>query len=522
MNAAARSALFYASPTPAAPGAPRLLLFIYNFPPDPAVGGLRWQELGRYFAGEGWAVDVVTRDFSELSGKDPQRLARLPVGVRVFCVPDREPLVGRIQKLVWPILRRLVPQRSSQKVDALSQREIFSQGGPRSIVRAYHAWMEFTRDSIWASAAASLGHAVLNGEPCLAIVSSGPPHMAHEAARLAATRAGIPHVVDMRDPWSLVQRLREPIASPMWIRRARAYESRIVSSAALVTMNTQSARDAMRAAYPESAHKVEVIRNGSDDEPLPPARRDGCFRIRFAGWIYMDRDPRPVFRAARRVIDQLQLTPDNLIIELVGHANRYANTPTTQIAEEEGVTSFVRIGGRMPRQQTMEFLAGATMLLSLPQDSDYAVPAKIYEYVRFPAWMLVLAMPTSATAEVLQDSDADVVDPTDVETLAAVLTMRYRQFARGETPRAIGADGRFDRRVQAQRLMTLITRLVERREPTPAGASPGRTWAISTSRRAPTSRPSRSASATARSNTVLFPRLLARTYTTIRTSASSV
>src|SRR5258708_3978718 len=67
MNAAARAALFYASPTPAAAGAPRLLLFIYNFPPDPAVGGLRWQEMGRYFAGEGWAVDVVTRDFSELS-----------------------------------------------------------------------------------------------------------------------------------------------------------------------------------------------------------------------------------------------------------------------------------------------------------------------------------------------------------------------------------------------------------------------------------------------------------------------
>src|SRR5260221_11631501 len=103
----------------------------------------------------------------------------------------------------------------------------------------------------------------------------------------------------------------------------------------------------------------------------------------------MDRDPRPVFRAARRVIDQLQLTPDNLIIELVGHANRYANTPTTQIAEEEGVTSFVRIGGRRPRQQPMAFLAGATILPSLPHDSDYAVPATIHALRRFPDWKLV-------------------------------------------------------------------------------------------------------------------------------------
>src|SRR6185436_8568687 len=105
---------------------------------------------------------------------------------------------------------------------------------------------------------------------------SGPPHMAHEAGRIASERTGTPHVVDMRDPWSLVQRLREEVASPLWVRTARAYEERVVRHASLITMNTQAARDAMRAAYPSEAYKFEVIRNGSDDEPLPTPPRDGC------------------------------------------------------------------------------------------------------------------------------------------------------------------------------------------------------------------------------------------------------
>ena len=432
---------------------------MYNFPPDPAVGGLRWQEMSRTFAQHGWAVDVVTRDFAGVEGADRARLERLPVGIRVFSVADREPLVGRAQKIVWPLARKLFRPRQQHKADALSQEEIFQQQGPRQIIRAYHVWLEFARDENWARAAAAVGGAVMRGTRYSAVISSGPPHMAHEAGRILAARTNVPHVIDMRDPWSLVQRLREPIASPMWVQKARAYESRAVRAASLVTMNTRAARDAMRAAYRRYAEKIEVIRNGSDDEPLPEPHHDKCFRLRFAGWIYMDRDPRPVFQAAQKLVTKYGLTPDQFVMEFVGHANRYAGKLTTQIAEEEGVLEYVKISGHLPRRQAMEFLSGATMLLSLPQDSDFAIPAKIYEYVRFHAWMLVLATPQSATADLLRDTDADVVHPADVDGIVRSLMRRYEQFAAGVMPLPIGRDGRFDRSVQAKKLMELVEKI---------------------------------------------------------------
>ena len=229
-----------------------------------------------------------------------------------------------------------------------------------------------------------------------------------------------------------------------------------IEHATLVTMNTEASRDAMRVAYSQHAGKIDVVRNGSDNDPLPPTRRDARFRLRFAGSIYMDRDPRSCFKAAKRVISELKLTPQQFLIEFVGQVYRYAGTPTLKIAEEEGIREYVRVSGQVPRKESLEFLAGGTMLLSLPQDSHFAVPAKIYEYLRFEAWMLVMATPDSATGMLLRDTEADVVDSDDIDGITRILKMRYEQFASGVRPQAIARDGRFDRRLQAEKMLTLI------------------------------------------------------------------
>ena len=450
------SALYYESPAAARDGSPRLMLITYNFPPDPSVGGLRWQEMARHLAARGWAVDVITRDFRGVHGLDGERLQRLPRGVRIFSVPSSEPLASRAHKFAWPFLRKWVPERAASGVDALTREQMASQRGGRTVLRAYLAWIEFSRDLKWARAAARLATIMMLTEKYVTVVSSGPPHMAHEAGRLAARRTGTPHVVDMRDPWSQNQFIKEAVASPVWLRLARKYESRAVANAALLTMNTESACDALRDAYPEHAAKIHVVRNGSDDEPLPPPRRDGCFRIRFAGSIYMDRDPRMLFRAARRVITELGLTPAQFLIEFTGQANQYQGRPTIQLAADEEIADFVRIRGQVPRKRALEFLAGATVLLSLPQGTEFAIPAKIYEYVRMPAWLLTTASANSATAHLLHGTEADVVEPSDLDGMTRVLRHRYEQFTNGVQPLPVGRDGRFDRSVQVQAFLGLI------------------------------------------------------------------
>ena len=119
----------------------------------------------------------------------------------------------------------------------------------------------------------------------------------------------------------------------------------------------------------------------------------------------------------------------------------------------------------------MEFLAQSTMLVSLPQDSDLAIPAKIFEYVQFSAWLLALATPESAAGLLLDGSGADRVSPDDVNGIAAVLRDRVQQFRAGiRPPRLADHDSRFSRRTQAKHLLDAIegvTRFAPARQAVP-------------------------------------------------------
>lgn len=451
--------------------APRILLITYHFPPDRAVGGLRWARMATHLHSYGFELDVLTREMPAEEDLDVESLESLPAGIRVFTVHADEPMRTRMQRAVWPRIRAMFPNKRGRGIDAISQADIGNTGrGTRRFVRSYFARLAYARDGKWARAAALAASQKLIPGDYVAVITSGPPHMVHEAGRRLSARFHVPHIVDMRDPWSLNERIQEYLASPVWLQLAKQYEQAIVRDAALVTMNTDKSCRAMRQLYPAHEHKIHVIRNGSDDEPLPVVVRDARFSIRFAGTIYMDRDPRPFLRAARRVIKELDLSPAEFEIAFAGTVDRYAGGSTATIIQEEGLSEYVRLHKHLSRKDAMVFLAGATMLLSLPQDCNLAIPAKIYEYLRFDAWLLILAAEDSATAELLRDTDASVLDPADETAMTSIIRQRYLQFRSGITPSAIGGTGQFNRSVQTARLLELMREFIRwnTAEPSPA------------------------------------------------------
>ncbi|HEX8945751.1 MAG TPA: glycosyltransferase [Gemmatimonadaceae bacterium] len=431
----------------------RLLLVSYHFPPDPAVGGVRWERLARYFVGRGWAIDVIARDFTKLTGRDEARASNLPSGVTVYSASEDEPWLARAEHVGLRVVRHFRSKRGRSSNAVIVRPAVVEPPPRRLLVEAHAALVRIATQRSWAKAAARLGGSLAKQAEYDIVVSSGPPHMAHEAARSIAKTASLPFVIDFRDPWSAFEQTPGDNTSALWFAAARHYERRAVAAASLVVMNTDLSRDDMRARYPAFANRIITVPNGSDDDPLPVVARGHRFTIRFAGTIYLDRDPRPVFRAAANVVRNLHLTPKDFGLEFIGEADEFRGQSVRAIAAQEGVGEFVTISGPQPRDAAMRFLAGANMLLSLPQDANMCVPAKIFEYVRFDAWLLVLATERSATAAALRGTTADVVDPADVDRMTKVIEQRYRQHADGARPAAVGQDGRFDRARQAEILL---------------------------------------------------------------------
>ncbi|MGI8843227.1 MAG: hypothetical protein ACR2HZ_05985 [Gemmatimonadaceae bacterium] len=455
------------------PRSDRLLLISDQFPPAQSAGALRWQKLSRFAAGRGWILDVITRDPALLDARDDSRLAELPAGTRVYGFVPRDLVLDSAEQWLSRAYRAVQRQRhrassesdgrearTGQAPRAAGSRSLapeqmrWDPGSTRFWMRSYWSWLDHRRQLAWARSIESVGLRVLDRSRHRAVISCGPWHLCnHEAARRLSRRARLPFIMDLRDPWSLKRRIAETIASPVWFALARHHESRAVRDAALVVVNAEPVERAMALRYPGAAKRIVTVTNGYDDEPIPATRHGDRFTIAYAGGIYLDRDPRPLFQAAARAIAVLGLTPDSFRIELIGNVDDYGGVPIALMAEQEGIAGYVKTGPLRPRQEALEMLAGATMLLSLPQDSPWAIPSKIFEYMQFDAWMLVLAEPDAPAALLLRDSGADVVSPADVDGMAMILRQRIEEFTRGERPRRLAHEGRFSRRVQAERLM---------------------------------------------------------------------
>lgn len=457
--------------TAAAPDRDRLLLISYHFPPGQATGALRWQRLSTFAAERGWALDVVTLDPAHASSTDATRLDELPPGIRIFGVPRAEPPgVDRLVDGGWRAYRGFrewrerthvaasgvvsldqVPLR--EKRDGIRRHELRRlPRTPRDLIRAYNSWLGFDIERRWARHAAALAVRIAPGAtPIRAVIACGPPHMTHEAGRLASERLGLPFIMDMRDPWSTVPRLHEPLASPLWYTLAERHERRAVARSRLIVTNTTPAAQAMQQLYPASASRIITVMNGFDDEPLPPPRAEKRFLMAYAGAIYTNRNPRLIFRASARVIREFGLTPADFGIEFMGQVAELHGMPLEAIAQDEGVGDFVRLHPPAPRRVALEFLASAAVLISLPQDVETAIPSKVFDYMRHHAWLLALVETGTATELVLRGTDADVVAPNDLEGLTSLLRDRYLQFRKGLRPTPIAARAaQLSRRAQAE------------------------------------------------------------------------
>ncbi|MGH7589965.1 MAG: hypothetical protein ACREL2_00885 [Gemmatimonadales bacterium] len=459
----------------------RILLVSYHFPPDPAVGGVRWQKFSRFAAERGWGLDVLALHPAAIAVPDYGRLTDLPAGLEVYGIPPGRSRLLEGINVAWRALRPLRPGGTAGV--PLSGAGSFPTSElrwfPRNrhdLTRAFHALTRYVLESRWAEAAARTGFGLIRPGLHQVVISSGPPHSAHLAARAIAERAGLPFVMDLRDPWRLVQRLPDDHASPLWMALAARGEGRCVRAADLVAVNTGPHGDALRALYPDLASRIITIFNGADDDDLPPRRPTRRFVVAYAGTVYLDRDPRPLFHAAARLIKRHHLTPDDFGVEFMGDVAVLDGVPLPAMADAAGIGDFVALHRAGSQAAARAFLAGAALLVVLPQDSTFAIPAKLFEYLRHEAWVLALAERHSAVEVLLRDTEADVVAPQDVEAITAILERRYLQHHGGGRPLPIARDDLFSRRRQAETLFEAIEDLVAGGKCRTGAARPRASW----------------------------------------------
>lgn len=470
----------------------KLLLISYHFPPSHKVGGLRWQKFVGCLFRYGWNLEVVTLDPEDLVETDPERAAELPTEIRVVGVRNSR-VFRAVRKLEEQLLsvrdsvRRALTVQGRRTASGDSERTETAGASPwirveelprwpvtpRDFARAYNALAEQFEGWAWARHAGRTARRLAGESDFSAVISSGPPHTAHLAVLpLVRRQEDLPWIMDYRDPWSLFPVVRPEVASPAWSWLTNRMERRCIEVASHVVCNTDVLRRQMCERFPSLEDRTSTVMNGYDDDQVPPSIQPDRFRVVYAGTIYVDRDPRPFLRAAKSMIESLTLTPADFAIDFVGNVFSYGGLSMSDIVSDLGLEGYVSLAAKVPRSQIHKIMARATVLLSLPQSVDAAVPSKIFEYMKFPAWILALSGKGSATEEVLRDTPADVIDPNDVDAIARFLAARYREFETVGQPEPAARSVDLSRRSQAEKLHRILEEITATGQYRPAFNSP--------------------------------------------------
>jgi glycosyltransferase involved in cell wall biosynthesis len=448
-------------------GQPRLLLLTHYFPPDLAVGALRWRKLSAFLAAEGWTLDVISnRTPPELAiGADVA--ADLPPGMRIWQATSPDWLYRLPERAAVAIAKTFAPRRQGVTRPVRSVQGTGASSYPpavswdlhsfRGYIRLYLAAREAARTAHWAHRIARLAARISGQGNYHAVITSGPPHTWHMAGRLVSRRTGLPWVMDLRDPWS-TGILPDALSSPAWLRIIRKRERQALAEAVLVLTTTDGLRDVMCRSFPNAADKIVTVMNGMDDEPIPPTEYPERFTISYLGAIYSGRDPRPLFAGFSAAIRELDLSPDEIVLRFAGDVETFGRVPVQDLANAAGLESYFELLPKVPRANALMLMARSHMLVSLPWADTLSIPAKIFEYIRFPAWILAFANHGSALERLLRNGDADIVAHEDIDSIRSAIVNRYRAFAQGKRPVALGSSLNLSRRFQADLLIEALSR----------------------------------------------------------------
>lgn len=393
-----------ARPPDAAPSAWRHALFVaYHYPPEASSSGvLRTLKYTQYLQRFGWRVSVLTVREAAYSHVDASLQAQIPPDVRVIRTASLD-----------------------------SKRHLSIAGRYPSVLAIPDRWVW------WAPWALAAGARLFREDPFQLIYSSSPHATAHLIAGRLSGRCGLPWVADFRDPW--YEEPPEPDTTAIVHWAARHLERWAVHKARKVTTSTPELADQLAARYPDCpGDKFRAIVNGYDEadfSELPYRSGDsGRFRMLHAGAINPAfRDPRPLFRALRRLIDEGAADPRELHLQFLGPGDFGQSEALADAVRQTGLQQVVEFLPRIPYAQSLQALRDADLLLLLQasEDTRSLVPAKLYEYLRAQRPVLALVLPGACDRLLDQTGGGWSVSPQDEQALAAALGAALAKWRSG-------------------------------------------------------------------------------------------
>lgn len=424
-------------------GRPTCLLIAYHYPPCRGSSGLqRSLCFSRYLGQYGWDPAVLTVRPMAYSQVGDDQLGDIPESV--------------------PVVR-------SWAID--TSRHLAIRDRYPGLLALPDRWVS------WALAGIPAGLRAIRRYRPKILWSTYPIATAHLIGYVLHRITGIPWVADFRDPMieeDVVTGQRWPGDPFLWKARG-AIERRAVRSSDACVFVTAGARQLYADRYGEIPDsRWHLIPNGYDEDVFARAevgrpqlsRSDEPITLLHSGVLYPtpDRDPR-AFLGAIGVLKRAG-TVSARVLNVVLRASGSEELYRRLIAEAD-IADIVHLAPSIGYQEAItEMLTVDGLLLFQGRDSNPAIPAKFYEYLRAKRPIFAMVDSEGETARALREASVGMLAPLDVQSIIESQLSLFLHAVKAGTFAIAGEEmiARHSRQAQAEQLARVFDRIVASRE----------------------------------------------------------
>jgi glycosyltransferase involved in cell wall biosynthesis len=412
----------------------RVLLISYHFYPDRAVGAKRPTKLAESLHNEGWLVDTITRKLSppeealRHSAKSFGQIYSLYQPPSILDPLWRKIKGSRKQPAGKKRSTDSPPHESdpgttksaevSETLFAKVKRYLFSL---QALLDANKAWL--TLSFLY------LFYLRLRGRKYDLIISSSPPASAHLVGIVAKKLFGSKWIVDLRDPLNFWHEVSSDCSSLMRERLETWLEKLYYRYSDGLVVTTDPLKNRIIDDFLKIKPKVHLIYNGFDGKPIKDkAKINDEVRIVFAGSIYMNRNPFPLFKSIKVLSENTKNNFLNIRLDLYGDCENWNGIDLNQWIIKNNLIDKIKIHSFVGPEILEKILSDAHILVNFAQNQILQIPAKTFEYLKYPAISLAITENESAVSKLMSDYDLGVSVENNEEDLLQGIKSAIEKF----------------------------------------------------------------------------------------------
>ncbi|HEY3462296.1 MAG TPA: glycosyltransferase family 4 protein [Gaiellaceae bacterium] len=384
----------------------KLLLVTRHFPPSRGGGVQRPLKFATHLPALGIETHVLT---PEVAGSTPEdRELELPTQAWIHRVRYIGPQAGRPSE-------RLLARQGVARLG--TQAALF---GRKLLVP--------DENVPWSTFALPVAIRLVRRERIDVVLTTSPPPSLHLLGAAVKRTTGAAWVADLRDPLT-----SHPHRRGYESRLARVKEKAVGGVGRLVASQANAivaASDAIaeEARALEPRGRVVTIANGCDFDDFAGLEHHASDRLRIthAGHFHGKRDPKPFLRALA------DSGLDDVVVRFAGDFR----AADREYAESLGLGDRIEVIGEVSRRRSLELQRDSeALLLLIPRSGGRekgVLTGKIFEYLAAERPILAAVPPDGAAAELVRDTGAGVVVPSDdVDGMRDALLDLHRRWKAG-------------------------------------------------------------------------------------------